>query len=45
MNAEENFFIGPEMDLMLRFVVISTIAGNCFDAIYREKCTFRIDEW
>lgn len=32
-----DFFIRPEMDLMLRFVVISTIVINCFDAIYREK--------
>lgn len=32
-----DFFIGPEMDLMLGFVVISTIVGNCCDAMYKEK--------
>ncbi len=29
--------LGPEIDLMLGFVVISTIVSNCCDAIYKEK--------
>lgn len=38
MNAAlRGLFIGPEMDLMLGFVVISTIVGNCCDAMYKEK--------